>query len=283
MLEVAALLYGRSESSFYPLAVQTLKDRAVSWEAAGREDGARLVPHTEPLYAAWEQIVSDMAAFEAVERLQKFDWLIQKLHSLRSTLHSEQGLQELQKLHALQLLQRNGLQFHSSIGESEDEKMEEKTDGDEEEAEFEEEEIIEEIEEDTEVMDDDDDDGEESGDADRSRARSTTPTSESMIPLQSCIPELEPAPPTTPSPASPPCPAPQLQPDSEGGGAEPPDTPPRYARFRTGLFPPLPFDAMLEESELKVGISLKDDLLASTHTSARTKQQYIGYLKVVRC
>ena len=222
-----------------------------------RGRGQSRPPHQTSLRSpAWEHIVSVMAAFEAVERLQKFDWLIQKLHSLRSTLHSEQGLQELQKLHALQLLQRNGLQFHSSsIGESEDEKMEEKTDGDEEEAEFEEEEIIEEIEEDTEVMDDDDDDGEESGDADRSRARSTTPTSESMIPLQSCIPELEPAPPTTPSPASPPCPAPQLQPDSEGGGAEPPDTPPRYARFRTGLFPPLPFDAMLEESELKVGIS----------------------------
>ena len=67
-----------------------------------------------------------MAAFEAVERLQKFDWLIQKLHSLRSSLQSEQGLQELQKLHALQLLQRNGVQFNgSSIGESEEEdKME---------------------------------------------------------------------------------------------------------------------------------------------------------------
>ena len=39
-----------------------------------------------------------MAAFEALERLQKFDWLIQKLHSLRNNLHSESGLQELQKL-----------------------------------------------------------------------------------------------------------------------------------------------------------------------------------------
>ena len=51
----------------------------------------------------------DMATFDALERLQKFDWLIQKLHNIRSTLQSDQGLQELQKLHALQLLQNVGL------------------------------------------------------------------------------------------------------------------------------------------------------------------------------
>ena len=62
-----------------------------------------------------------MAAFEAVERLQKFDWLIQKLHSLRSTFNSEQGIQELQKLHALQLLHRNGIQFNENIGDNDEE------------------------------------------------------------------------------------------------------------------------------------------------------------------
>ena len=66
-----------------------------------------------------------MAAFEAIERLQKFDWLIQKLHSLRTSLQSEPGLTELQQLHALQLLQRNAGFNGSSLGESEEEeKME---------------------------------------------------------------------------------------------------------------------------------------------------------------
>ena len=66
-----------------------------------------------------------MAAFEAMERLQKFDWLIQKLHSLRTSLQAEPGLSELQQLHALQLLQRNAGFNGSSIGESEEEdKME---------------------------------------------------------------------------------------------------------------------------------------------------------------
>ena len=75
-----------------------------------------------------------MAAFEAVERLQKFDWLIQKLHSLRNTFNSDQGIQELQKLHALQLLHRNGIQFNESIGDNEEERiLEEKITGDEEE------------------------------------------------------------------------------------------------------------------------------------------------------
>ena len=62
-----------------------------------------------------------MAAFEAIERLQKFDWLIQKLHSLRTSLQSEPGLTELQQLHALQLLQRNAGFNGSSLGESETE------------------------------------------------------------------------------------------------------------------------------------------------------------------
>ena len=65
-----------------------------------------------------------MATFDALERLQKFDWLIQKLHSLRSSLQTEQGMQELQKLHALQLLQKSEFQFNgSSVGESEEDKM----------------------------------------------------------------------------------------------------------------------------------------------------------------
>ena len=68
-----------------------------------------------------------MATLEAFERLQKFDWLIQKLHSLRSSLQSDQGLQDLHKLHALQLLAKSDFQLNgtsSSVGESEDEKME---------------------------------------------------------------------------------------------------------------------------------------------------------------
>ena len=62
-----------------------------------------------------------MAAFEAIERLQKFDWLIQKLHSLRTSLQSEPGLTELQQLHALQLLQRNAGFNGSSLGDAEEE------------------------------------------------------------------------------------------------------------------------------------------------------------------
>ena len=103
-----------------------------------------------------------MAAFEALERLQKFDWLIQKLHSLRNNLHSESGLQELQKLHALQLLQRGDFPLNngsSSIGESEDDKMELCKNGaeeDEDEDIFNEEEEEEELdeEEDEEVLED---------------------------------------------------------------------------------------------------------------------------------
>ena len=76
-----------------------------------------------------------MAAFEAIERLQKFDWLIQKLHSLRTSLQSEPGLTELQQLHALQLLQRNAGFNGSSLGDAEEEEKMElcKLEGEEEE------------------------------------------------------------------------------------------------------------------------------------------------------
>ena len=76
-----------------------------------------------------------MAAFEAIERLQKFDWLIQKLHTLRTSLQAEPGLSELQQLHALQLLQRNAGFNGSSVGESEEEEKMElcKLEGEEEE------------------------------------------------------------------------------------------------------------------------------------------------------
>ena len=208
-----------------------------------------------------------MAAFEAVERLQKFDWLIQKLHSLRSTLQSEQGLQELQKLHALQLLQRNGVQFNgSSIGESEEDKMEMcKMDGDEDEQEIEDE--PEEIDEDTEIMDEDD---ENDCNDDQTRPLSLTTTAEDILPLQSCLPVLSsngdhasnrPLSPT------------QFSASLKNGTSADPElvkqnfeesdeihenqngfSGPRYGRFPTGLFPPLPFDTMLsEESDLKVG------------------------------
>ena len=74
-----------------------------------------------------------MATFDALERLQKFDWLIQKLHTLRNSLHTDQGLhslQELHKLHALQLLPKSSdypYNGASSVGgeeEEEEEKME---------------------------------------------------------------------------------------------------------------------------------------------------------------
>ena len=53
-----------------------------------------------------------MASFGALERLQKFDWLIQRLHSLRSPLQHDKGLDELRKLQALQLLHKPELMFH---------------------------------------------------------------------------------------------------------------------------------------------------------------------------
>jgi hypothetical protein len=214
-----------------------------------------------------------MAAFEAVERLQKFDWLIQKLHSLRSTLQSEQGLQELQKLHALQLLQRNGVQFNgSSIGESEEDKMEMcKMDGDEDEQEDIEDEP-EEIDEDTEIMDEDDENENENEENDeRPRPLSLATSTEEMLPLQSCLPLLA----SNGSHASnrPLSPAQfsanlknETSVDSElvKENFEESDSVvhesqngfsgPRYGRFPTGLFPPLPFDTMLgDESDLKVG------------------------------
>ena len=224
-----------------------------------------------------------MAAFEAVERLQKFDWLIQKLHSLRSSLQSEQGLQELQKLHALQLLQRNGVQFNgSSIGESEEEdKMEMcKMDGDEDEQDDIEDEP-EEIEEDTEIMDEDEENDNEENDE---RPR---PPTEEMLPLQNCLPLLSS---TGNHPSDRPLSPDQFSTNLKNEASEDSVSVkenfedsedahenqngfsgPRYGRFPTGLFPPLPFDTMLgEESDLKVGnfvATFEQVLLASTSTS----------------
>ena len=202
-----------------------------------------------------------MAAFEAVERLQKFDWLIQKLHSLRSSFNSEQGLQELQKLHALQLLHRNGIQFNEQLGETEEDRIiEEKISGEEEDPEDEED--LEDIEEDTEVLDDEYEDNED---------QSPPPKPETALP---------------PSITSGGPPAAQLifgPPEAHKNGISIPEpefskqecdntsdqtqqtpTGQKYSRFSTGLFPPLPFDPAFlgEESQLKVGQFLENIYLS---------------------
>ena len=213
-----------------------------------------------------------MAAFEAVERLQKFDWLIQKLHSLRSSLQSDQGLQELQKLHALQLLQRNGVQFNgSSIGESDEEKMDMcKMDGDDEDQEDIEDEP-EEIEEDTEIMDEDEEnENDQEDNDDRNRPPSAMTSNGEILPLQSCLPLLSSNENQTSNrPISPGQFSSSLKNETSGDSesvkenCEESDaihegqngfSGPRFGRFPTGLFPPLPFDTMLaEDSDLKVG------------------------------
>lgn len=224
-----------------------------------------------------------MATLEAFERLQKFDWLIQKLHSLRSSLQSDQGLQDLHKLHALQLLAKSDFQLNgtsSSVGESEDEKMEmcrtELADQDHEELEEEleedilDEEYIKEEDDEEEVLEDEEmeeqtiplalttstpnkaeeagqksaataspADGEASGEgADRSRTRrdedaaDTDPHNDAE--------------------------------HAKKNGFSPP--PPQSARFPTGLFPPLPFEAMfplLGEDEIKVGTTFYTSFIQS--------------------
>ena len=194
-----------------------------------------------------------MAAFEAVERLQKFDWLIQKLHSLRSSFNSEQGLQELQKLHALQLLHRNGIQFNEQLGDSEEDRIiEEKISGEEEDPEDEED--LEDIEEDTEVLDDEYEDNDDQ--------QSPPPKPETSLPSITsggapAAPQLMFVPPephkngiSIPEPEFP---KQDCEPSSDQSQPGPPGQ--KYSRFSTGLFPPLPFDPAFlgEESQLKVG------------------------------
>ena len=212
-----------------------------------------------------------MAAFEAVERLQKFDWLIQKLHSLRSTFNSEQGIQELQKLHALQLLHRNGIPFNESLGDGdpEDERMlEEKITNEEDEPEEDDE--LEDIEEDTEVLDEEDEENEENRISPKSDSEGRPPSpsttnntsngslgnqgyslqNKNGMSLQSVtfhphkedvqdVSELSSDKLHDQHPAG----------DSEERG--------RYGRFPTGLFPPLPFDSIIggqeESQQIKVG------------------------------
>ena len=61
-----------------------------------------------------------MASFGALERLQKFDWLIQRLHSLRTPIQNDKGLEELRKLQALQLLHKPDLMFQANHHMEED-------------------------------------------------------------------------------------------------------------------------------------------------------------------
>ena len=194
-----------------------------------------------------------MAAFEAVERLQKFDWLIQKLHSLRNTFNSDQGIQELQKLHALQLLHRNGIQFNESIGDNEEERiLEEKITGDMEEQEEDEE--LDDIEEDTEVIDDETDDNDDNANNQKTESGQTPSItsngSQAMYSLQHPKPEAGES---------------SLEPGHrklEGAEQSSEEAIMRDAqapapRFPTGLFPPLPFDPAILSGDgtgIKVGI-----------------------------
>ena len=194
-----------------------------------------------------------MAAFEAVERLQKFDWLIQKLHSLRNTFNSDQGIQELQKLHALQLLHRNGIQFNESIGDNEEERiLEEKITGDEEEQE--EDEDLDDIEEDTEVIDDETDDNDDNANNQKPESITSNGSQGSQALYNLQHPKTEAG-------------EPSLEPghqkleeaegqNSEGGIVR--DTAAPAPRFPTGLFPPLPFDPAIlsggDGTGIKVGI-----------------------------
>ena len=188
-----------------------------------------------------------MAAFEAIERLQKFDWLIQKLHSLRTSLGSEPGLAELQQLHALQLLQRNAGFNGSSVGESEEEdKMELcKLEGEEEE----------------DIAEDTDEEEEEDLSEDQSLPLALTTMEQEGGGLEKIEAEVE---------------GDTLdkidneleehgdEREEDRGGerseaCSPPTLPPgHYSRFPTShLFPPLPFENLLpllgDEAELKVG------------------------------
>lgn len=209
-----------------------------------------------------------MAAFEAVERLQKFDWLIQKLHSLRSTFNSEQGIQELQKLHALQLLHRNGIPFNEQISENE-EVLEEKIN--DEELDQEDDEDLEDIEEDTEVLDDEEDENEEHPQTPKSETGHTTtstpnPTSNGshtneMYGLQPkngiSIQNLDYSKPNKNDDG-------ERESGDNINNSDNANDPRvrderfandglRHGRFSTGLFPPLPFDNLFDENQLKVG------------------------------
>ena len=206
-----------------------------------------------------------MAAFEAVERLQKFDWLIQKLHSLRSSFNSEQGLQELQKLHALQLLHRNGIQFNEQLGESEEDRIiEEKISGEEEDPEDDDE--LEDIEEDTEVLDDEYDDNDVQSPAPNKPESGPSITSNGAPPSHIFSPTAPPQAPLSTGDteySKPECEeSDQSQPSINAGQ--------KFSRFSTGLFPPLPSHPAFigQESQLKVGHSVEillQVLLASTY------------------
>ena len=203
-----------------------------------------------------------MAAFEAIERLQKFDWLIQKLHSLRTSLQSEPGLAELQQLHALQLLQRNAGFNGSSLGESEEEEKMElcKLEGEEEDIVDTEEEEDEDISEDqslplaltTTISETNASLEQHSNSPGRAHSPiiSAANDNDNLESLDKIDNELEE----------------QSEEREEDRMVEreeisPPGVPPAtYPRFPTShLFPPLPFDNLLpligDESELKVGES----------------------------
>jgi hypothetical protein len=216
-----------------------------------------------------------MAAFDALERLQKFDWLIQKLHSLRNNFQAEGGLQELQKLHTLQLLQRGEFQLtngSSSLTESEEDKMELCKNSAEEE---EEEEVFneEEEEEEEEELDEEDEEEEEEVleedyDQEHMENEQLMPlalTTSGSVDVKSASPVQSPAGTAAVSsnfraaaatnagfsvPLPPPPPPPPLgsQGRRNGFSGHPPPL-----RFPTGLFPPLPFEALFSEQEMQVG------------------------------
>ena len=203
-----------------------------------------------------------MAAFEAIERLQKFDWLIQKLHSLRTSLQSEPGLTELQQLHALQLLQRNAGFNGSSLGDAEEEEKMElcKLEGeDEEEMVDTEEEEDEDISEDqslplalTTTISETNTSLERASNSPGPIINSANDTdNDNLESLDKLDNELEEQ-------------SEEREEDrvverEEREGSSPPGVPPAtYPRFPTShLFPPLPFDNLLpligDDADLKVG------------------------------
>ena len=226
-------------------------------------------PQEGALQAANLPLRGDMAAFEAIERLQKFDWLIQKLHTLRTSLQAEPGLTDLQQLHALQILQRNAGFNGSSVGESEEEEKMElcKLEGEEEEDIVDTEEELEE------------EDGEDQSlplaltttlpevsleqGADPATTTATianTADNDNMEPMDKLDNELEE----------------QSEEREEERVPEREPSPhhvPAGPRFPTShLFPPLPFDSLLplaDDAELKVGAGLFGKFVKSLLPSPR--------------
>ena len=185
-----------------------------------------------------------MASLGALERLQKFDWLIQRLHSLRTPLsHNDKNFEELRKLQSLQMLQKPDLMFHHA-GEGHSEDMEEEDD-------LVEQDPVEDIDDedlvDEEIIEDDydkDEDENEKHDSSRSEAMMDAFSNERAEGQDESIPDSTSVSKSSYFP---------FQHRYEYNKAEQSNG---MSRFSTGLFPPLPFKdilPLLENTGLKVG------------------------------